>query len=182
MLLELSRYVEHSVQPREAHSLLVVDTSVHAMPFWSLRSTRNCMIQFNPGRNHLWKWIGINPDQIRIGWIRIQCGRTQTRFDPVQCALGVQCGCAFRHHQCDGQLLVHFRSSVTPVSLLMFVYLVGVAGPRRQMLPRCQMLHVGVSGGVVSQPQHNSSALMLSLMLQYDLSVQHSLLTELNVH
>ena len=49
----------------------------------------------DPDRNHLWKWTGINPDRIRIGQIRIQCGRTQTGFDPVQCALGVQCGRAF---------------------------------------------------------------------------------------
>ena len=65
-------------------------------PFWSLRATRNCAIQFNPDRNHLWKWIGINPDRIRIGRMCIQCGRAQTGFDPVQCTLGVQCGQAFR--------------------------------------------------------------------------------------
>ena len=53
-------------------------------PFWSLRATHNCAIQFNPDRNHLWKWIGINPDRIRIGRMRIQCGRTQTGFDLVQ--------------------------------------------------------------------------------------------------
>ena len=34
---------------------------------------------------------------IWIGRVRIQCGRAQTGFDPVQCALGVQCGQAFRH-------------------------------------------------------------------------------------
>ena len=33
-------------------------------PFWSLRATHNCAIQFNPDQNHLWKWIGI---LIRIG-------------------------------------------------------------------------------------------------------------------
>ena len=65
-------------------------------PFWSLRATRNCAIQFNPDRNHLWKWIGINPDRIQIGRMRIQCGRAQTGFDLVQCALGAQCGRAFR--------------------------------------------------------------------------------------
>ena len=32
---------------------------------------------------------------IRIGWMRIQCGRAQTGFDLVQCASGVQCGQAF---------------------------------------------------------------------------------------
>ena len=66
-------------------------------PFWSLRATRNCAIQFNPDRNHLWKWIGINLDQIRIGRMCIQCGCAQTRFDPVQCALGIQCGQALMH-------------------------------------------------------------------------------------
>ena len=30
--------------------------------------------------------------------MRIQCGRAQTGFDPVQCALGAQCGRALTHH------------------------------------------------------------------------------------
>ena len=50
----------------------------------------NCAIQINPDRNHLWKWIRINGS--RLG---DQCGRAQTGFDPVQCALGVQCEQAF---------------------------------------------------------------------------------------
>ena len=49
----------------------------------------------DPDRNHLWKWIGINPDRIRIRRMRIQCGRAQTGFNPVQCALSAQCGQAF---------------------------------------------------------------------------------------
>ena len=65
-------------------------------PFWFVRTTCNCAIQFNPDRNRLWKWIGINPDWIRIGQMRIQCGRIQTGFDLVQCALGVQCGQALK--------------------------------------------------------------------------------------
>ena len=64
-------------------------------PFWSSCARRNCAIQFNPDRNHLWKWIGINLDWIRIGRMRIQCERAQTGFDLVQCALGVQCEQAF---------------------------------------------------------------------------------------
>ena len=46
----------------------------------------------DPDRNHLWKWIGINPDRIRIRRMRILCGRAQTGFNPVQCALSAQCG------------------------------------------------------------------------------------------
>ena len=65
-------------------------------PFWSVRATRNCVIQINLGRKHLWKWIGINQDQIQIGRMRIQCGRAQTGYNLVQCALGVQCGQALR--------------------------------------------------------------------------------------
>ena len=56
------------------------------MPTLSSRATLNCAIQFNPDRSHLWKWIGINPDRIQIGRMHIQCGRTQTGFDPFQCA------------------------------------------------------------------------------------------------
>ena len=86
-------------------------------PFWSLRATRNCAIQFNPDRNHLWKWIGINPDRIRIGRMRIQCGRTQTRFDPVQCALGAQCGRVLikklNTWQCALRNLINTQSGVT---------------------------------------------------------------------
>ena len=67
-----------------------LSTSVHATPFSVL--TRNVQLRDPPDRNHLWKWIGINPDRIRIGRMRIQCGRAQTGFDPVQCALGAQCG------------------------------------------------------------------------------------------
>ena len=33
--------------------------------------------------------------RIRIGQMRIQCGRALTGFDPVQCALGVKCGLPF---------------------------------------------------------------------------------------
>ena len=54
-------------------------------------------IQFNPDQNHLLKWIGINLDRIWIGRMCIQCERAQTEFDPVQCALGVQCEQAFSY-------------------------------------------------------------------------------------
>ena len=36
---------------------------------------RNCAIQINLDQKHLWKWIGINPDRIWIGRMRIQCER-----------------------------------------------------------------------------------------------------------
>ena len=69
-------------------SPLEVDTSVHATPFLVL----TCNAQLcDPVWNHLWKWIGINQDRIRIGRMRIQRGCAQTGFDPVHCALGDQC-------------------------------------------------------------------------------------------
>ena len=55
-------------------SALIVGSPCMPCPFWSLRATCNCAIQFNLDRNHLWKWIRINPDRIRIGQMRIQCG------------------------------------------------------------------------------------------------------------
>ena len=67
----------------------------HALFGLHTHAMRNCVIQINLDRNHLWKWIGINLDQIRIGRMCIQCGHTQTEFHPVQCALSVQCGQAF---------------------------------------------------------------------------------------
>ena len=40
--------------------------------------------------------------------MRIQCGHAQTRFDPVQCTLGAQCGRAFRKPDFD-RLLVALK-------------------------------------------------------------------------
>ena len=70
-----------TVSERACHALLVL--------------TRKAQLR-DPVQNHLWKWIGINPDWIRIGRMRIQCERAQTGFNPVQCALGVQCEQALR--------------------------------------------------------------------------------------
>ena len=57
-------------------------------PFWSLRATRNCAIQFNPDQNHLWKWIGINPDRIQFGQMCIQCERAQTGLNSNSMRVG----------------------------------------------------------------------------------------------
>ena len=43
--------------------------------FWSSHATRNCAIQINPDRNHLWKWIGI-----RLGLIRVESGLGECAF------------------------------------------------------------------------------------------------------
>ena len=73
--------------------MLTVDvqhTSVHAMPFLVLMcnaQSRSIWIETTSGSG-----VGL----IWIGQLRIQCGRTQTRFDPVQCALDVQCGQALK--------------------------------------------------------------------------------------
>ena len=43
--------------------------------------------------------------------MRIKCGRAQTGFDPVQCALGVQCGQAFRLTHSTVAVLVYRNCS-----------------------------------------------------------------------
>ena len=58
-------------------------------PFGSSRTTCNCAIEITSGS-------GLGLIQIRVQ-MRIQCGHTQTGFDPVQYALGVQCGQSYSH-------------------------------------------------------------------------------------
>ena len=64
---------------------------MHALrPCW--HTMHRCVIQITLDQNRLWKWVGINLDWIQIRWMHSQRGRIQSRFDPVQCALDVQCG------------------------------------------------------------------------------------------
>ena len=41
--------------------------TVHATPFYS--SHAQLLIQINPDWNHLWKWIGVNPDWVNVHWV-----------------------------------------------------------------------------------------------------------------
>ena len=63
-------------------SVLTVDSQHKRACHTFLVLTRNMQLR-DPVQNHLWKWIGINPDRIRIGQMCIQCERDQTGFNPV---------------------------------------------------------------------------------------------------